>query len=749
MRKVAHEGSLTTLLKQIPSNHLPDVYPVVLLLCGIAVAESYGLLACGSVQSLASRSDYLLPSIGEVGLELNNWYGPVLPCRWVDQTLCGDNKVEPDTVLIRAIAQSLVTITTEHSLDATWLGKIHELLLGDAQPSIGKATRPNPPTLRGRKCQGAYYTPAEIVDYMVSQTITPNLENQSEPLRIIDPACGGGVFLLTTYRYLLRTFAQKFGRSLSLGERIDSLQQSIFGVDLDKQAVIVTRLALQLECLRQSACLDRPSRNDIHRLTECLPSTIRHGNALIEDGDFGLMWETAFPDVMADGGFDIVLGNPPYLDSEGMSVWVPQWRQYCTSHYVSARGNWDLFCVFIEKALTLCKPGGYHSFIVPNKLAVAPYASAVRSLLTAQSVLHSIRDYSQAAVFSAAVYPLVYVVQKRSPIQIQGQSNYSVKRPIRYEYMARNGKHVQQSTWLPPDQFTMSNARWLLSPAVDRAAIVLRLCQQFSSLETVAQVQGAATVSEAYDIKALIHTQDPSHPEAVAEGARALSLNTQTSSRSGHRSSQPDTELMPTTVHVINSGTIDRYCSLWATKRLRYLGTNFVQPVVACQDLEDRFPRRFQQATAAKIIVASMTKRLECIADIHGTILAGKSTSIIRPYDLPLLYVLGILNSEPMHQIVIQCFGSNSLQGGYLRIGPPQLKSLPIPLPEGDLGDRLVQHVEHMIRLQHQHAACFTSNERTKTHQLIQATDQTIDQISYQLYHLSSYEINLLTASAG
>lgn len=749
MRKNAHVRSLTTLLKQIPPYRIPDFYPVALLLCGISVAESYGLPVSNSVQSLASRSGSLISSIGEAGLTFNHWYGAVLPCQWVDQTLHWDNEVDADTTFIRAIALSLAQALTEHALDATWLGKIHELLLGDTQPSTGTADHPDTSFLRGRKCQGAYYTPAEIVDYMVSQTINPKQEDRAEPLRILDPACGGGAFLLAAYRYLLKTGSHRLGRSLSLGERIDSLRQSIFGVDLDKQAVTVTRVALQLECLRESARLNEPSWDDLQRLSECLPLTIRHGNALIADGDQGLMWEAAFPEVMAEGGFDIVLGNPPYLDSEGMSVWMPQWRQYCTRHYASARGNWDLFCVFIEKALALCKPGGYHSFIVPNKLAVAPYASAVRSLLTTQSVLHSIRDYSQAAVFAAAVYPLVYVVQKRSPVQIQDQSTCSVTRPVRYECMARNGKHVQHSTWLPPTQFTMPNAVWLLNPAVDRAAIVLRLCQQFANLETLAQVQGAATVSEAYDIKALIHNQERLRPESVAEEARAISLNTQTSSRSGHHSIQPDAELMPTTIHVINSGTIDRYCSLWATKRLRYLGTNFVQPVVVCQDLEDRFPRRFQQATAAKIIVASMTKRLECIVDTHGTILAGKSTSIIRPYDLPLLYVLGILNSQPMHQIVLQCFGSNSLQGGYLRIGPPQLKTLPIPCPEGDLGDRLVQHVEHMISLQHQYTACSTSNEQLKTRQLIQATDQIIDQISYQLYRLSSHEINLLTASSG
>ena len=126
MRKTAHVRSLTTILRQLPSHKLPDLYPVVVLLCGIAVAESYGLISYGSVQSLASRSDSLIASIGETGLTLNNGYGSMLPRQWLDQTMHWGNEVESDASLIRAIAHSLATVITGHEMESTWLGKINE-----------------------------------------------------------------------------------------------------------------------------------------------------------------------------------------------------------------------------------------------------------------------------------------------------------------------------------------------------------------------------------------------------------------------------------------------------------------------------------------------------------------------------------------------------------------------------------------------------------------------------------------------
>ena len=153
-----------------------------------------------------------------------------------------------------------------------------------------------------------------------------------------------------------------------------------------------------------------------------------------------------------------------------MTKYLPEWRQYCTAHYKSATGNWDLFCVFIEKALTLCRPNGFISLVVPNKLASADYASGARSLLTTESQIITLHDYSQSAAFEAAVYPLVFVAKKRST---------------------------------PLKQLELG-AVWAIAATVPESQLLDRLRDQFPQLGAIAQVNGAATVAEAYAMQELI-----------------------------------------------------------------------------------------------------------------------------------------------------------------------------------------------------------------------------------------------------
>lgn len=756
--------SLTTAVKTIPQPLVAPLYPAVLTLAGLAVAECYGCMTTGLIEQMIETSnapsDALLGKVITAGQALNAHYPGVVPAHWltaiqpwreqVDKLGSSECLFWDGNRAMGAIAQTLVAAIADGSLDATWLGSIHERLLASSSslsPAAQHCLPSNPPSnppsdtvaatahyRPGRKCQGAYYTPPEVVDYVVRQTLQPALEKQSrdgqprlsKDLRILDPACGGGAFLVAAYRFLLHQWAEVTGRSPSLDERRAILQASIYGVDIDPQAVAVTRFALHLEWLRghgTGAYLEAHGA-DRDGTADALAANVQRGNALIAAGTEGLVWDDAFPTVMEDGGFDVVIGNPPYLDSERMTDWLPHWRRYCVEHYESAQGNWDLFCVFIEKALMLCKPGGYHSFIVPNKLVSAPYAAAVRSRLTTEGILLSIRDYSQSQVFAAAVYPLVYVVQRRSPSPPPPVSLTSHDQPalVRYDRMGRDLEHCRSMTWLPRRCFEFPQTGWLLGDRHSQTDLVLRLRQQFPCLETLAQVHGAASVSEAYRLQTFIqehqeHQEHSRHYSPVTVPAQA-----------------------PAYFQVLNSGTIDPYQSLWVSKPLRYLGEYYRQPVIASDDLSSHFPRRFQQAIAPKIIVAGMTKQLECVADTEGTMLAGKSTSIVMPHRLPLLYVLGILNSQPMHHIVMEWLGSNSLRGGYLRIGPPQLRLLPIPLPRERLGDRLVHAVEERIALGRSLNTDLCSEHATLIHQHIRDIEQKIDHIVCDLYQLSTEE---------
>lgn len=606
----------------------------------------------------------------------------------------------PDA-LLRRLLRGLGGLEACGRLQASLLGQVYEQsLTWQTADSAVVVTKKN---------RGAYYTPAIVVNHMVEKTIGPVLAatGGQSPLHILDPACGGGAFLLGAYHYLLDWQLQqcltqeKFSSLLQnqegqwhlpIAERVRLLSH-LYGVDIDPQAIAVSKLSLWLMLLESPEFVGQP----LPRLPD-FSSQLRCGNALIDADCHDFAWKPAFPEILANGGFEVVIGNPPYLDSEGMTMHLSHWRQACTQRYRSAVGNWDLFCVFIEKAIELCRFNGFVSLVVPNKLASADYARPVRQLLTQQTHLISIRDYAAVPVFAASVYPLVFVAQKG------GRSNS----PLCYEAMQDLQQlRYRRSIHLP----AQSGQVWRFTTQLTQA-ILSRLQQTLPTLGEIACVQGAATVAEAYEIQSLI------------QGNSLLSAGD---------------------LHVINSGTIDRYRLLWGQKPLRYLGQLYQYPCIAAAH-RDKLPvRRYQQAIQPKIIVAGLSQRLECAIDRSGSVLAGKSTSVIwqDKGDVDLRYLLGLLNSQLLSIYFCHSFGGNRLQGGYYRVGPPQLRSLPIYLPDlNDATDR--QQYDRLIGLVEQRLSWQDRPDAKNQPLTLAQLEHAIDQVVYAIYCLTDVEIDEL-----
>jgi hypothetical protein len=591
------------------------------------------------------------------------------------------------------------------------------------------------------KSRGAYYTPTSVVNTMVADVFKEYGRHQplSPALTILDPACGFGAFLVAVWMYWLQrkrnelpsgSEHSQFDALSSEGDRpldpakpapstlLEHLPQ-VYGVDLDVQAVDTTKLLLMLTLWQfYPPPVDQRRAIAQRQLTQ-LSQHICWGNAVIapdvQDLDASpdqlqrirpLDWAQTFPQVSAAGGFDWVIGNPPYLDSEWMTQHLPLERQYCARRYQSAVGNWDLYCVFVEQALRLCKLGGLTSLIVPHQLQSAPYAAATRRLLTVDNTLLRLRDYAQVATFPVAVYPLVYLAQNQPP----PDSPF----PVRYDRMGVGDEtddsdgslRVITSHTLPYGQLRGDRRRtWCTSP-VQVSRLIERIEAGSRPLGAIATVLGAATVAEAYDIQPLI--QD----KATVDSA--------------------------TTLRLVNSGTIDRYTILWGRKPLRYLKRSYLYPIIANAD-EVRLPKaRQQQARQPKIIVASMTRVLECVADAHGTLLAGKSTSIVLS-SVALPFLLAILNSRLMSCYYALVFGGNALQGGYLRVGTTPLRSLPIRLPGAEatpLGTGIMDAVMQRMSL-----------PQSATDSRAARLEQVIDRWVYQLYGFSVEDIAELEAS--
>ncbi len=200
------------------------------------------------------------------------------------------------------------------------------------------------------------------------------------------------------------------------------------------------------------------------------------------------LWHTWFADVFDNGGFDIVIGNPPYIDSETMTLTIPDERKKYKSIFTTAQGNWDLFIVFIEHGISLTKQDGVFSYIVPNKVIAARYASSCRNLIKSNNLL-AIRDYGSVEVFDAAVYPCVLILKKQEP-----QTDKI------FEQMDTLVKPLQRSI-VPGETFCRDLLWDKYFINYNKLSVILKV-SSFSPLSNYnVSIYGAATVAEAYLIR--------------------------------------------------------------------------------------------------------------------------------------------------------------------------------------------------------------------------------------------------------
>jgi len=306
-----------------------------------------------------------------------------------------------------------------------------------------------------RKAGGVYYTPEYIVDYIVKNTVGKLLKEMSpqkvKKLRILDPACGSGSFLIRAYEEMLHYYRnQKKGLKpqvntgghskakssqkeldlkhsdiearLSIYEKAEILKNHIFGVDIDEQAVEVTKLSLMLKMLEGEFGII-PGRN----ILPMLDKNIRCGNSLISGSPIELKkyfgddwykikpfnWEEEFKDIFKDGGFDVVIGNPPYVRQES----IKPYKQYFQKEFSSVySGVADLYVYFFERGLQVLKNLRYFSFIVSNKFIKAGYGAELRKYIQGNFKIIKLIDTFDSKVFQdAMVDPCVIVLQKEKP----------------------------------------------------------------------------------------------------------------------------------------------------------------------------------------------------------------------------------------------------------------------------------------------------------------------------------------------
>lgn len=308
-----------------------------------------------------------------------------------------------------------------------------------------------------RKKEGAFYTPAFITRYLVEQTLGSVLRDRfevlrqseeatatgtakkpladpaaydlaalNEPqrkalihfweqwqdslktLRILDPACGSGAFLIETFDQLHAYYEVSNARLEEIrGHRslfdLDRqiLQHNLYGVDLNAEAIQICQLSLWIKTATYGKALTS------------LDHSIREGNSVVSDPAVhprAFDWQTAFPEVFVQGGFDVVVGNPPYVRQELLTAYKP----WLAANYESYHGMADLYVYFYELALRVLKPGGLMSYIVTNKWMKAGYGEPLRRFFRDKAWVRSVVDFGHAKqIFEEAdVFPCIVVAEK-------------------------------------------------------------------------------------------------------------------------------------------------------------------------------------------------------------------------------------------------------------------------------------------------------------------------------------------------
>lgn len=355
--------------------------------------------------------------------------------------------IPPDSKMFAEICSELADPTSPYDFDKipiSILGSIYERFLGKVVSTTEKRAKViEKPEVR--KAGGVYYTPEYIVRYIVTETVGKLIEGKTpqeiSQMSFADIACGSGSFLIEVYSQLLDYHTKYYNEHpekvkkgdvetregkivLSLKKRQEILTNNIYGVDIDFQATEVTQLSLYLKLLEDVTMNDAFQYSLLkEKILPDLRNNIVCGNSLIgtdilegklfdseEERKLNPMnFDDVFPDIMKRGGFDAVVGNPPYVNNKELPE---DQKKYFSSKYKTAVDQFDLYTLFIENGLNLLTEDGYFSYIIPDAIIDRSSATSLRKFIFEYSKIISLLQINK--VFEEAkVGSIILVLQKK------------------------------------------------------------------------------------------------------------------------------------------------------------------------------------------------------------------------------------------------------------------------------------------------------------------------------------------------
>ena len=643
-----------------------------------------------------------------------------------------------------------------------------------------------------RKAGGVYYTPEYIVSYIVKNTVGKLLEGKTPKdvadIRILDPACGSGSFLLGAYRYLLdwhlgcyKGEMERTGKLptvpppkgkrkrksdpdaifqgqggdwlLTTAEKKRILLNNIYGVDIDQQAVEVTKLSLLLRVLENENqdTLNRQLTLWRERALPDLGDNIKCGNSLIGpdylDGQLlpdeeeirrvnPFDWNAEFPEIMKAGGFDAVISNPPYVRQE----LLVDSKGYFQTHYKVFDGTADLYVYFIERGLMLLREQGIFSYIVANKWMRANYGANLRKWLKDKS-LEEIVDFGDLPVFQkATTYPCIIRVAKNKP---EKSMNITVVKTLEFhnlqEYVAGQTYAIERTK--------LDNQGWSLSD--DSTQELLEKIKN-AGIPLGGYVKGEIYRGVLTGLNEVFVIDTETRARLIAEDKKSEEIIKPFLLGRDVKRYQPPLSkrfLIFTRRGIDIKGypAIHRYLSQYKEKLIpKPKGWKGVE-------WKGRKPGNYQwyeiqdavdyygEFEKPKIIIPAIIKCASYTFD-DGGIYSNDKTSIISTNDL---FLLGVLNSR-LADFFMRSICSTK-QGGYFEYKPMYIRQIPIKVGGDITNHGQIEKLTHQIVTLHKELPeAKTGHEQDLIRRRIDATDRQIDRLVYELYDLTSEEIEVV-----
>lgn len=684
-------------------------------------------------------------------------------------------------------------------LSADILGQVYEQFLGKviSLTSGHRAKVEEKPEVK--KAGGVYYTPTYIVDYIVEQTVGKLLEGktpkQASKLRVLDPACGSGSFLIGAYQYLLDWHLKWYIENdpanrkdiyqdhagvqrLTLDKRKEILLDNIYGVDIDAQAVEVTKLSLLLKVLEgvNRESIDRQLKIfHKHRALPDLGKNIKCGNSLIgpdfyhgrqlsllDDEDryrvnaFDWSGKDGFQAIMKSGGFDAVIGNPPYVRQESIS----EFKSYFSKHYETFDSTADLYVYFVERALKLTRPNGFQCFIVSSSFLRSNFGRRLRQFVAKNGSIVRLTDFGGLSVFAAAKDTYVCVPCIKRDVRARRIE------VARITELPQEASHILTSPTaysVPSKQFS-ANAWQLEHPKV--RALFNRIATTGVPLGTF--VNGEIYMGVKTGLNAAFEIDD-SEANAILESDKKAAeivrrfLGGQDIRHYAVLDRRRFLIAIPNGWTRKAMGVARKLDNVSETAAWRWLRDAYPSVATHLQPFANEARCRrdqgqywwelrpcdyYDKLDQPKIIYPDIAKSPRFALE-EGSTWIRNTAYFLSTSDK---YLLGLLNSKLLWFCLARIaipFGVRAGEFRY-RLFSQYVKQLPVHVSRPEDKSRrneIVSDVTQMIELQRRLPALRSGHAKTVLERQIEAVDRQIDQLVYELYGLTDEEIRLVEES--